>query len=141
MVETVLTKLGRPTDTATMDSLLRRSICNTHIRELLTYLVFSGLTKMAQGRLLGKMVRKSWAKNCNQAQFLFVVTLKSTFSFADEFLLVVALMDVTDMAAIEDSAFSTGFLVFDQVLTLKGFTLAMLKIFCTISCCRTRTGC
>ena len=35
--------------------------------------------------------------------------------FADEFLLVVALMDVTDMAAIEDSAFSTGFVVFDQV--------------------------
>ena len=96
---------------------------------------------MAQGRLLGKMVRKSWAKNCNQAQILLLVTLKSTFSFADEFLLVVALMDVTDMAAIEDSAFSTGFLVFDQVLTLKGFTLAMLKIFCTISCCRTRTGC
>ena len=35
--------------------------------------------------------------------------------FADEFLLVVALMDVTDMAAIEDAAFSTGFVVFDQV--------------------------
>ena len=35
--------------------------------------------------------------------------------FADEFLLVVALMDVTDIAAIQDSAFSTGFLVFDQV--------------------------
>ena len=59
---------------------------------------------MAQGRLLGKMVRESWAENDNEN------------ISADEFLLVVALMDVTDMAAIEDSAFSTGFLVFDQVL-------------------------
>ena len=58
---------------------------------------------MAQGRLLGKMVRESWAENDNEN------------ISADEFLLVVALMDVTDMAAIQDSAFSTGFLVFDQV--------------------------
>ena len=30
-------------------------------------------------------------------------------------------MDVTDMAAIQDSVFSTGFLVFDQVKAVKGF--------------------
>ena len=40
---------------------------------------------------------------------------------SDEFLLVVALMDVTDMAAIQDFVFSTGFLVFDQVKAVKGF--------------------
>ena len=43
----------------------------------------------------------------------------------DEFLLVVALMDVTEMAAIQDSVFSTGFLVFDQVKAVKGFATAM----------------
>ena len=42
--------------------------------------------------------------------------------FPDEFLLVVALMDVVDMTAIEDSAFSTGFLVFDQVDNSNGYS-------------------
>ena len=51
--------------------------------------------------------------------------------FADEFLLVVALMDVTDMAAIEDAAFSTGFVVFDQVKIscIISYMPVMLKIF------------
>ena len=49
--------------------------------------------------------------------------------FADEFLLVVALMDVTDMAAIEDAAFSTGFLVFDQVKIYIRIITAMNYIY------------
>ena len=49
--------------------------------------------------------------------------------FADEFLLVVALMDVTDMAAIEDSAFSTGFVVFDQVKIYIRIITAMNYIY------------
>ena len=49
--------------------------------------------------------------------------------FADEFLLVVALMDVTDMAAIEDAAFSTGFVVFDQVKIYIRIITAMNYIY------------
>ena len=49
--------------------------------------------------------------------------------FADEFLLVVALMDVTDMAAIEDAAFSTGFVVFDQVKIYIQIITAMNYIY------------
>ena len=49
--------------------------------------------------------------------------------FADEFLLVVALMDVTDMAAIEDAAFSTGFVLFDQVKIYIQIITAMNYIY------------
>ena len=49
--------------------------------------------------------------------------------FADEFLLVVALMDVTDMAAIEDAAFSTGFVLFDQVKIYIRIITAMNYIY------------
>ena len=49
--------------------------------------------------------------------------------FADEFLLVVALMDVTDMAAIEDAAFSTGFVIFDQVKIYIQIITAMNYIY------------
>ena len=105
VVETVLTKLGRPTDTATMESLLRRWTLKCWQFE--TLFIFSvRFDKNGSGKI-------AWE---NGKEELVSEWEKSTFLFADEFLLVVALMDVTDMASIEDSAFSTGFLVFDQVL-------------------------
>merc|ERR1719369_2665442 len=65
----VLGKLGRPNDSASIESLIRR------------------FDRDGSGRI-------EWANG--------------------EFLLVVALMDVTDVASIDDFVFSTGFRVFDQ---------------------------
>ena len=72
VVETVLTKLGRPTDTATMESLLRRwaSCCLVAVTwDQETFELLPGLTKMAQERLLGRMVRSNYfsdLENCFQ---------------------------------------------------------------------------
>ena len=49
----------------------------------------------------------------NGELFIFIL---SQNNFTGEFLLVVALMDVTDMTLIDDFVFSTGFKVFDQVI-------------------------